>query len=286
MSTAPNTPPIVQPASSPDQTLLAALKYARETARDEIESVERLHKRTLLALTVPLSAFGILFSIVGWIGYTNLKRVAVSTSTEIVKQRLDDQLTRLNIDDSVQGVLRDHAGSQIKDAVADQISKQTPQLQSVMKEMTAKAVNELRPQIEISAKTQAQEYIRETFKPRTIDGPSAASLISCLKVSSKIRLNIAVGGDPEAQSYERELADALQQGGWQTSEQALLGFHANLPRYGLALVTSQELGTRAGVKNLQKCFRQAGVMAPLFVEANKDSELSGLTSLVVLPKPR
>ena len=278
----PGTPPI----ASCDEALLKALTFARETATAEIDSIDRLHKRTLLALTIPLGAFGLLFTVVGWMGYSNLRRVAVNTSTEIVKQRLDDQLTRKNIDASVSSALREHAATQIKEAVADQVSKQTPQLQILMREMTSKAINEMRPQIVASARTEAQELLKETFTPRTLDDARANALTNCVRRVANMPITVSVGGDPEAQGYERQIADALIKGGWRGDEGVLLGAHRSLPRYGLAVVTSPELKDGDGARRIQQCLREARLNAPLVLETSQNSELSHQTTLAVLPKPK
>lgn len=266
--------------------LMEALKFARETAKDEIESIDRLHKRTLLALTIPLSIFGLLFSVAGWIGYSNLKRVAVSTTTGIVKQQLSDQLTLRNIDASVQGALQDHALPQIEKAISVQISKQAPDLKLMMKTMAAQSIKDYRPELEKSARAQAQDYVKEIYEPRKIDSAHSSSLIACLKNTSKLPVNVAVGGDPEAQIYERQLAGALQNGGWPRSEQAMLGYHPELPRYGIAIVADAKLRDSDAVIGLQRCLGEANVSAKIYVPFNEGNEFSGQLNLVVLPKPR
>src|SRR5690348_10705379 len=109
------------PVSS-DDLVQKALIFARDIARDEIRSIDRLHKRTLFALGIQVAAFGLLFSFLGWIGYSNLKRVAVQQTTLVVKERLADELTKKNIDDSVKDVLREHATDQITHAINDHVA--------------------------------------------------------------------------------------------------------------------------------------------------------------------
>lgn len=146
----------VDSASYSEETLRQLLTFARTSAKDEIDSIERLYNRALKAFAIPLTGFLILFSAVGWIGYTNLKQLAVQTATNVVKQRLEDELTKKNIDAVIQTALREHATEQINDsaraqielAVADQVARQSPELRALTTAMTAKAVARIQPQIE------------------------------------------------------------------------------------------------------------------------------------------
>jgi hypothetical protein len=276
-----------------ETTIQRSLEFARATARDEIESIDRLHKRTLTALGIQLAAFGLLFSFVGWIGYSNLKRVAVQTATDVVKERLADELTQKNIDTAVQQALQEHATEQIADsvraqvsaAVAQEMAKQAPQLRALTSAMTTKAVASIQPQIEAFAKAQAQGLISEIEKPRQLDASSRFALTKCAKVSGPLNFGLAVGGDPEAQNYEAQISQALRAGGWKVDETALLGSRLDLPRYGLAMVTTPKSEHSSDVGHFLSCFREAKMPVQLVVSSTP-ADWETDTALVVLQKTR
>ncbi len=49
-------------AASAEDLVEKALAFARDTARGEIDSIDRLHKRALTVLGIQVAAFGLLFS--------------------------------------------------------------------------------------------------------------------------------------------------------------------------------------------------------------------------------
>jgi hypothetical protein len=282
----------IDPVTLPEDTVRQLLTFARASAKDEIDSIDRLHKRTLTALTVPLTAFGLLFTLVGWIGYSNLKRVAVQTATDVVKERLEDELTKKNIDTVVQRALQEHATEQINDsaraqikiAVADQVAKQGPELRTLTTAMTAKAVASIQPQIEEFAKQQAQALISEINKPRSLNATSVGALTAYAKKTAPLSFLIAVGGDPEAQNYEEQISQALEAGGWKAEKQALFGTRLDLPRYGLVVVTNPKQEHSPIVSNFLNCLREAKLPVQLIV-SSKPAEWGDATVLLVLPKP-
>jgi hypothetical protein len=283
----------IDPVEHTDDTLRQLLDFARETAKYEIDSIDRLHKRTLMALTIPLTAFGLFFTFVGWVGYSNLKRVAVQTASNVVKQRLEDEITKKNIDAVVQRVLQEHATEQINDsvreqikmAVADQVARKAPELRNLSAAMTAKAVTSIQPQIEEFAKQQAEALVAKINKPRLLDAASVLALTGYAKKNAPLSFTIAVGGDPEAQNYEEQIAQALEAGGWKIERQALLGTRLDLPRYGLLMVTNPKQEHSPMVLKLLNCLREAKLPVQLIV-SSKPAEWGDETVLLVLPKHR
>jgi len=270
-----------------------ALDFARNTARDEVDSIDRLHKRTLNALGIQLAAFGLLFSFLGWIGYANLKRVAVQSATDVVKERLADELTKRNIDIAVQQALREHATEQIAQAVRDQVAiavakqlaDQAPELRSQTEAMTAKAVAGLQPQIEAFAKQQALNLILKANEPRNLETAQREALSSYARKAGSITVDVAVGGDPEAQLYEEQISQSLEAGGWKVQRDALLGSRLDFPKYGLVVATTPELEKSSTVTELMSCLRAARLHPELFV-SSKPGGWGPQPALVVLPKAR
>lgn len=280
------------PVSS-DDLVQKALIFARDIARDEIRSIDRLHKRTLFALGIQVAAFGLLFSFLGWIGYSNLKRVAVQQTTLVVKERLADELTKKNIDDSVKDVLREHATDQIThaindhvaSAIAEQLANQAPGLRARTEAMTARAIANLQPQIEAFAKQQALELIHKANEPRHLVSEQRAILTGCLSKTSHSALTVAVGGDPEAQHFEEEISTTLEAGGWKVERLALLGTHLDFPSYGLVIATAPELKQSPAVRDLTNCLQAARLHAQMQTNP-KSAEWGNQIVLIVLPKAR
>jgi hypothetical protein len=280
-------------AASAEDPVEKALAFARDTARDEIASIDRLHKRTLTALGVQVAAFGLLFSVLGWVGYSNLKRVAVQTATDEVKERLADELTKKNIDIAVQQALREHATDQITQAIQDQVAiaitkrlaDEAPELRAQTQSMTAKAVASLQPQIEAFARQQAMDLIVKTYEPRRLDPAQRAALSAYAQKVAPFTVNVAVGGDPEAQHYEEQISQSLEAGGWRVMRQALLGSRLDFPSYGLVVATTPELQGSSTVRELMNCL-QAAKLRPQLIVSSEPAEWGPQTTLIVLPKAK
>jgi hypothetical protein len=281
------------PVTSAGDLVQQALAFARDTARDEINSIDRLHKRTLTTLSIQLAVFGLLLSFLGWIGYSNLKRIVVQTTTDVVKERLADELTKKNIDIAVQQALLEHATDQIAQAVRDQVSiavtkkvaEQAPELRALTEAITTKTVAGLHPQIEAYAKQQALNLILKANEPRRLAPAQAAALSDCTQKTTSLSVNIAVGGDPEAQHYEEQISQSLEAGGWKVEKQALFSVRLDFPSYGLVVATTPELEQSSTVKKLMNCL-QAAKLEPQLKVSSKPAEWGTQTTLVVLPKDR
>ena len=82
---------IVERPDSQDHTK-EALLLARQIAKDEIESIERLHKRTIAQLAIIAGSVTVLWAVIAYIGFDNLKSgVAVdvmpAVSRKLCKRR-------------------------------------------------------------------------------------------------------------------------------------------------------------------------------------------------------
>lgn len=280
-------------AAGVDDLVGKALTFARNTAREEIDSIDRLHKRTLAALGIQLAAFGLLFSFLGWIGYSNLKRVAVQTTTDVVKERLADELTKKNIDLAVQQALDEHASDQIKRAVHDQVvvavtrqlADQAPELRARTEAMTAIAVASLQPRIEAFARQQAMALILKANEPRHLGPVQRAALSSYAQKVGHFTVTVAFGGDPEAQTYAEQISQSLEDGGWKVERQTLLTSRLDFPSYGLVVATTPELEDSFTVTELMNCLKTAKLQ-PQLVVSPKPAEWGQKTALLVLPKVR
>jgi hypothetical protein len=75
-----------------------ALSYARQTATDELDRIDRLHKRTLQALGGIATAVVLLGSLAGYIGYRNIRDAVAAQVQDRVKSQIEEQLKQANVD--------------------------------------------------------------------------------------------------------------------------------------------------------------------------------------------
>jgi hypothetical protein len=125
MGTIPNAP---QPAPNPPSAnLLEALDFARETAKQEIDSIDRLHKRTLQYIAAILAVFTFGLSILGFLGYQNLQQLAIGVATRTVEQEARSQvaqkLTQEQIAKIVQQQIQDYSQKELQKQIDDEITK-------------------------------------------------------------------------------------------------------------------------------------------------------------------
>ncbi len=98
-----------------------ALEFAELLAKQEIDSIERLHQRTLKALSVIVTGFVFCLGIFGWIGYTNLRDVAVSVAqkqveTEVTRQ-VQAKLTKEHIEEIVKQQVSTYSKLELEAAI-------------------------------------------------------------------------------------------------------------------------------------------------------------------------
>jgi len=82
----------VKPLRASGSDIEEALKFARDTANTEILAIDRLHKRTLLGLVVIFGGFTIVGSLLGWVGFLNLKQSVIQTTTRVTEEQVQHQL--------------------------------------------------------------------------------------------------------------------------------------------------------------------------------------------------
>lgn len=98
-----------------------ALEYAERIAKHEIESIDRLHKRTLKSLSILVTLFSLFLTVLGWIGYDNLKAFATNVArremeTEVTRQ-VQAKLTKEHVDEIVSMQLRSHTNEEFDNAI-------------------------------------------------------------------------------------------------------------------------------------------------------------------------
>lgn len=126
-----------------------ALTFAQSIAREEIAIIERLHYRTLKYIAwiggVVLAIGGILT----FIGYANLKSLAVATAKAQMRQEVTDQvrekLKKEDIEKIVREQVQDYSTSGVKNTIHKELS--TPPISVMLRNVAA---DEARNQIKVS----------------------------------------------------------------------------------------------------------------------------------------
>jgi len=103
------------------QLVREALAYARDTAKDELDRIDRLHQRTLRGLWVIVAAVLLLGSVAGFIGYKNLRDVVAAQVQEKVKTQIEEQLKQANVDKIVREILARTTDAKIADLVKKEV---------------------------------------------------------------------------------------------------------------------------------------------------------------------
>jgi hypothetical protein len=254
--------PVIPPAA-PDP-LQAALEFARATAKDEIESIKRLHDRTLLSLTILFVFLGAVGGVVGWVGYKNLRDTAVQLAQKTVKDEIEKQMTSMNVDQIIENRLNEKTGVAltftIRDAVAAEAKKQG--MSSQINQAVTAQVEELRKQLLKTQRITAQR----TFTPEQATLLKDASQPFRAK-RFKVKVIPFSSTDFEELAYANQLMKALGDAGW-TSAIDLSTPVEYLPlRAGVFLTVGSPKYPPPGAVELQQALKHAKVDAP-FVQTN------------------
>jgi hypothetical protein len=296
MATEHETSPPDLPLHSGQQSdsIREALAFARQTAKDEIEAIDRLHKRTLISLGIIAGALSLILSLIGWVGYTNLKRIAVQTATDVVQKRLEDELTQKNIDKAVQTALKEHANAQIDAEVRNQvqfhISQQLAELAPQIKQQTAKftsdAVAKLHPQIEATAKQEAQTLLHTLYAPRSLTQQQVEALVkTARRLGAPARLiSVGVGTEPESRQFASQIAMALNSAGWIADARAIVTVSGLDSPYGIYILTRDPDHPEENALKLEQCLRAAGQTVKFGKSPGPIPPLVDTSSLLIQPK--
>jgi hypothetical protein len=263
---------------TPDETQ-KLLQFARDTAKDEIANIERLHDRALLALSIVLLFFVACVGILGWIGYANLRNLAVSVARKqmenTVSQEIANRMNQGAVDKTVKEVMEKRTEADlvatINQRVADEISKRGPAIDRTVQADTTNAVNVMRPKIQEMASTEAKRLVAETFASRHISPQQVDRLKTAgAKYGGRgfaVRIR-AISDDPEEKQYAAEIDKALHNAGWLTSLDAPTGGYGggsiDVPFIlGVFLAVEAPQQPPKGTDELKEVLGQAGLIAPI-----------------------
>jgi hypothetical protein len=195
-----------QPPVIPD-ALRDALDFAHATARDEIESIKRLHDRALLSLSVLVLFLGCVGSILGWIGYTNLRDFAIKVAQQTVKDEIERRMDSMNVDHIIHNRLSEKTGaaltSTIGEAVAAEVKKRD--VSSQIDQAVTAQVEELRKRLTKTQRITAQR----TFTKEQASLLKEASEPYMAK-HFKVWVQPFSSTDLEELAYAKQLTEALR----------------------------------------------------------------------------
>lgn len=152
-----------------------ALLFAQGLAREEIQSIERIHSRTLKSFAyigILLAAGG---ALIGFIGFLNLRNMAISTAqsqmqAEVTKQ-VREKLTKENIESIVQDQVRAYSETKLQGAVQTAL-KQTAQSQMIRAAAADEARNQVKKQFAARrfTKEQSDAFVKAMTDQPDLDG--------------------------------------------------------------------------------------------------------------------
>ena len=279
---ATNLPLTTPPA---DHTVLDLLKFARETADGEIANIERLHHKTLRALTVIVGVFGFIFAFLGWLGYDHLRAAAVEVARtqmqETVSAKVANLMDKQHVDEAVKRVLEERAEADlvatINKHVGEEMKKRGPDIDRTVREDATNAVDVMKPQIKEVASAEAKVLVAQLLAQRHFSQKQADDLKIANKkyLGQALRVSVrAYSEDPEARHYASEIKDALNNAGWiavLVSSSGGFGGNGDLPDIaGAFIAVETPQNPPPGTIELQEVLGQAGLKLPI-------EKASGLT---------
>ena len=240
---------IVERPDSQDHTK-EALLLARQIAKDEIESIERLHKRTIAQLAIIAGSVTVLWAVIAYIGFDNLKSgaiaVAESKMRDEVTRQVQEKLTKENINQIVQDQIQSYTAQSLSAQIHREISG--PPLS-----------NEIRQ----AASDEARLLIRKQYSQRELTREQSKALIDKIATIKELAgypvcVNPAAF-NPEAIGYASSIEASLRRSALKIVDE--VGFDKP-PIEGIGIYYQQ--GTSESIALLmQEALRAAGISSKL-----------------------
>ncbi|MGD0627944.1 MAG: hypothetical protein ABR987_01250 [Terracidiphilus sp.] len=183
-----------------EDRLKEALIFARELAQEEIQSIERIHGRTLQSfkyIGISVAAAG---ALIGFIGYVNLRNMAIRTAqnqmqAEVTKQ-VQEKLTKENIEGIVQDQVRNYSETKMQEAVH--------------KALMVPAQSQM---IRAAAADEARNQIKKQFAPRHFTKEQSDAFVKAVNDQPDlVGLPVEVmpsGFSIEASDYAKEISSSV-----------------------------------------------------------------------------
>ncbi len=227
-----------------------------------------MHQRSVRYILAVVSVFLLGGTIIGWIGFKNLKDAAISTARKQVQSetitQVRDQLTREKLESIVASQVDAFAQHQLTAEVNREIS-----------------TGPLNNQILQNAREQSQRQLSLALASRKLSQQQADKLARALKVEkgnyARLVFITSLTYDVESQNYESQITEAFKGGGFN------LGYRNNLTTpdvfsYGVSIIYDSDYFEHAkepdAPKRMLTMLQNAGVKAVLFPgkEINTEGE--------------
>jgi hypothetical protein len=190
---------IPNPNPSPTQ-ITEALLFAQQLADHEIQSIERIHRRTLLSFGYVGIFVAAAIGVFGYIGYSNLRDASIASASaqmqkEVTKQ-VQEKLTEENINQIVRNQVRDLSATTLTAEIHKELN--SPPLSTSILE---------------SADVEAQSQIKKQFSPRHFS-PAQSKIFIAQLADMKDLPGCEVSVSPalfnvEATNYASEIKESL-----------------------------------------------------------------------------
>jgi hypothetical protein len=236
-----------------------ALIFARATADAEVESIERIHNRTLKSFGYIGGAVLALGAILGYIGYSNLKVAAIRTAKTQMQQEVVEQVREKLTTEKINDIVRD----QVRELSASSLHEQ------IHKELVS---DPLASSIRQAAEAEAKAQVAKQFAPRHLSSKEKSLLIGTLASSSALKdypvAGAGVPGDFEAATYAAELLECLSK----TMQVQRMALYDAPSVDGLGIYYDKRQPDPARL--LKEVFRAAGLAAKLVPGTYKGGQLA------------
>ena len=214
-----------------------AHEIAREIVANELQSIDRMHTRTLTYITWYASVMVVIFGLLGFIGFQRLQGIVLRATVEKVREQtfqrvneqVDKDLNNMNLPSIVSGKVAAFASSDLRGALIEQVQR-GPVNDLIRSTALAAAAGARTPAFRSSAaidakanarsftgeqQTQFQDCIahRQSLPPLpTANQPESASTA----ISRYVNVFV-VPGDTEALNLANQVKDLVSRVGWQAN---------------------------------------------------------------------
>jgi hypothetical protein len=159
--------------NKPDSTM-QALELAQRLAKNEIDSIERLHKRTLTYISWVLGIGTVFLALLGIVGFSNLKGMAVAVAERNLKKEVTLQVQQKLKKEDINAIVKEEtasfAANELTAAVRHQIES-----------------GPLHQEILAQASAQSRELIAKSFGQRHLSEADDKLLVSAINREPLLR---------------------------------------------------------------------------------------------------
>jgi hypothetical protein len=177
-----------------------AIDFAERMAKQEIDSIERLHQRTLVSLSIVVGTAVLLVGVLGWIGFDHLRDAAITSAQNAmekeVTRQVQEKLTKEHIDQIVNEQVSSYSKASLESAIQREL--QTEPLSSEIRNAATAA----------AGKIVATKFAHRHFSQTQCD----ALIASVARYDDLSGYPVAIvhnALDAEAQDYAAEIGKCL-----------------------------------------------------------------------------